>query len=172
MGDQDILAEVRTRLVDTGGQTFRELGVSRIMGQVMVHLYLQKEAQSLDRIEEAISLSKASVSITVRQLEQLGLVHRVWIKGDRKKYYRSAENIGSALQQGLLSFLRQKVSSFGAELDASLNMLENSLIPEQNQNSEDVLFLIRRINRAKKLQQTLLKLLGNPLVHFLAKNIK
>ncbi len=172
MGKQDTLTEVRMRLVETGGRTSQDLGAGRIVGQIMVYLYLQKDEQSLDSIGEALALSKASVSIAVRQLEQLGLVRRVWIKGDRKKYYRSADNIGSGLQQGLLSFLRQKVLLFGAELEGALSMLENVSVSPEAENREEYLFLRQRMNRASKLQRILLKILGNPLVNFLAKNIK
>jgi DNA-binding transcriptional regulator GbsR (MarR family) len=170
MAEQDTLTEVRMRLVETGGRTSQDLGAGRIVGQIMVHLYLQKNDQSLDSIGEALALSKASVSIAVRQLEQLGLVRRVWVKGDRKKYYRSADNIGSGLQQGLLSFLRQKVLLFGAELEGALRMLESA--PIEIKNREEYLFLRQRMNRASKLQKILLKILGNPLVNFFAKNIK
>ena len=170
MTEQDTLTEVRMQLVDTGGQTSQELGTGRIVGQIMVYLYLQKEALSLDSIGEALVLSKASISIAVRQLERLGLVRRVWIKGDRKKYYRSADNIGSGLQQGLLSFLRQKVVFFGIELDTALAMLEHA--PPQENSETELIFLRQRMNRAKKLQRLLLRLLGNPLVNFLAKTIK
>lgn len=169
MDKQETLTEVRMRLVETGGRTSRDLGAGRIVGQIMVHLYLQKDDQSLDSIGEALALSKASVSIAVRQLEQLGLVRRVWVKGDRRKYYRSADNIGSGLQQGLLSFLRQKVLLFGTELEGALTMLES--VPSETKNSEEFLFLQQRMNRAVKLQKILLKILGHPLVNFLAKNI-
>ena len=170
MSEQNTITEVRMRLVETGGSTSQDLGAGRIVGQVMVYLYLQKDEQSLDTIGEALGLSKASISIAVRQLEQLGLVRRVWIKGDRKKYYRSADNIGSGLQQGLLSFLRKKVVLFGQELDSAIHLLEET-ISESNANAE-VQFLRQRMNRAKKLQVILNKILGNPLVSFLARNIK
>ncbi|MCW5211930.1 MarR family transcriptional regulator [Desulfobulbus sp. TB] len=170
MNKHETLTEVRMRLVETGGRTSQELGAGRIVGQIMVHLYLQQDAQSLDSIGEALALSKASISIAVRQLEQLGLVRRIWVKGDRKKYYRSADNIGSGLQQGLLSFLRQKVQLFGTDLEGALTLLE-SVSPEADAK-EEFLFLQQRLNRANKLQKILLKILGNPLINFLAKNIK
>ena len=169
MSEQDRLTEVRMQLVETGGRTSQELGAGRIVGQIMVYLYLQKDERSLDSIGEALALSKASVSIAVRQLEQLGLVRRVWVRKDRKKYYRSADNIGSGLQQGLLSFLRQKVQLFGTELEGASTMLDK-LSPEARK-SEEYIFLRQRVSRAGKLQKILLKILGNPLVNFLAKNI-
>ncbi|WYD80844.1 MAG: hypothetical protein V8K32_00310 [Candidatus Electrothrix gigas] len=170
MGKQDTLTEVRMRLVETGGRTSQDLGAGRIVGQIMVYLYLQKDEQSLDSIGEALALSKASISIAVRQLEQLGLVRRVWVQGDRKKYYRSADNIGSGLQQGLLSFLRQKTLLFGAELEEALYLLDQESVT--NTCDADVAFLRQRMLRAKKLQTILLKILGNPLVNFLAKHIQ
>jgi HTH-type transcriptional regulator, glycine betaine synthesis regulator len=165
MSGEERLTEARLQLAEAGARTSQELGAGRIVGQVMVHLYLQKEAQSLDSIGEALALSKASISIAVRQLEQLGFVRRIWVSGDRKKYYRSADNIGSSLQQGLLAFLRQKAVLFGAELDAAMELLGSG-------DSEEEAFLRQRLSRAKKLQSIVLRLSGSPLLGFLAKHIR
>ena len=170
MNTNKALTAIRMQLAETGGVTSQELGAGRIVGQVLMHLYLQKDVQSLDDISDALSLSKASISIAVRQLEQLGFVRRVWVKGDRKKYYRSADNIGNSLQQGFLAFLRNKLDFFGAELNSALTLLEG--LSAEEKTSEDYIFLQQRMNRAKKLQGILLKILGNPLVDFLTKNIK
>ncbi|MCW5214085.1 hypothetical protein VU13_01980, partial [Desulfobulbus sp. US5] len=83
-----------------------------------------------------------------------------------KKYYRSAENIARALQQGVLSMLRHKVEYFGGELEKSMNLLDGEVASE---NEEDRDFLRQRVKRAKKLQERLDSVLGNPLVHLLAK---
>ncbi len=165
-----MLTEVRTRLIETGGSTSQELGAGRIVGQVLVCLYLQEQECSLDAIGDDLGLSKASISIAVRQLEQLGLVRKVWKKGDRKNYYKSADNIGNALQQGLLSIVRQKVQLFGGELDAGLLLLDNATVAENEQ--QDLKFLQQRVGRAKKLQNRLDAVLGNPLVRLLTKALK
>jgi len=162
-----MLIEVRARLVEIGGSTSQDLGAGRIVGQVLVYLYLQENECSLDSIGDGIGLSKASISIAVRQLEQLGLVRKVWKKGDRKKYYRSADNIGNALQQGILSIVRQKVQLFGNELDAGLVLLDKDAVAKNEK--KDLLFLQQRIGRAKKLQKRLDLVLGNPLLRLLTK---
>jgi DNA-binding transcriptional regulator GbsR (MarR family) len=166
MEDEKILQEARIRLIETGGRTSQDLGTGRIVGQVLVHLYLQENECSLDNIAEDLGLSKASVSIAVRQLEQLGLARKIWKIGDKRNYYRSAENIGKALQQGLLSLVRNKIQIFGDELDVSLEQI--ALISEETPVKCDLDFLRQRIIRAKKLQSGLEKLLGNPLVTLLA----
>jgi len=165
MEDSKILKEARMRLIETGGRTSQDLGAGRIVGQVLVHLYLHENECSLDSIAEDIGLSKASVSIAVRQLEQLGLARKVWKSGDKKNYYKSAENIAKALQHGVLSLFRQKIQLFGAELDDSLELI--SAVSKNSLTESEAIFLRQRLERAKKLQTGLERVLGNPLVKLL-----
>lgn len=165
MNENNKIESARMRLVETGGRTSSDLGLGRIVGQVLVYLYLQPNPCSLEILEKDLGLSKASISVAARQLEQLGLTQRVWVKGERKKYYRSAENIAQAIQKGLLSQVRQKVQFFGEELDATMTLLGD--LDEGNSAETD--FLRHRVNRARKLQKRLDILLGNPLVRLLTK---
>ena len=152
-------------LIETGGRTSLDLGLGRIVGQILVYLYLQPTACSLDELGNELGLSKASVSIAARQLEQLGLVQRVWIRGERRKYYRSAENLGQALQQGLLALVLQKVNDFGNQLRTKLDYLDQI----EDLNPEDANFLKQRLERASKIVLHLENILGNPLVQILTK---
>ena len=165
MENLEKLQQAKLRLIETGGRTSQDLGAGRIVGQVLVYLYLMENECSLDNIGEDLGLSKASVSIAVRQLEQLGLARKVWKAGDKRNYYRSAENIAKALQQGVLSILRQKVQLFGDELGGSLELINT--IPNNSEIKEDTVFLKKRIERAIKLQKGLERIMGNPLVKLL-----
>ena len=157
---------VRKQLVESGGRTAHDLGLGRIVGQILVYLYLQPDACSLDKIEEELGLSKAAVSVGARQLEQLGLIKRVWVKGQRKKFYKSADNLAQALQQGFLSIVRQRVKDFGEQLESADGVLKEA---EESDASAEVEFLKRRIARAGKLQKGLSFALGNPFVRILTK---
>lgn len=167
MADKDTLLAIRMRLVEAGGRASQDIGTGRISGQILVYLYLQEDECSLDDIAADLGLSKASISIAVRKLEQLGLVRNIWKSGDKRKYYRSAENIAKALQQGILLLLHQRIQIFGDELDESLKMIYT--VSGDSTQNEDLLFVQRRIERAKKLQSGLEKILGNPLLKLLAK---
>ena len=167
MKESSKVKEARMRLVEVGGKTSQDLGAGRIVGQILVFLYLQEKECSLDAIGEELGLSKASVSIAVRQLEQLGLARKVWKTGDKRNYFKSADNIANALQQGVLSLVRQKIQLFGGELDATLEIVKN--IPEESPALDEVAFLTQRIERAKKLQKGLDRVLGNPLVRLLTR---
>lgn len=145
METEEAIRETRMRLIEAGGRTSQDLGASRVVGQVLVYLYLQENECSLDKIGEDLGLSKASISIAVRQLMQLGMVRQVWKSGDKRNYYRSAENIAKALQHGLLSLVRQKIQLFGGELDTSLELI--SQVSENSPIKDEAAFLKQRINR-------------------------
>jgi DNA-binding transcriptional regulator GbsR (MarR family) len=166
MEEAKIIQEARSRLIETGGSVAQDLGFGRIVGQILVHLYLQRDECSLDAIAEDLRLSKASVSIAVRQLEQLGLARRVWKSGDKRNFYKSADNIGKALQQGLLALVRQKVQIFGDALEASLDLIQT--LSEDTFARDDLAFLQQRIKRAQKLQNGLEKVLENPVMRFIS----
>jgi DNA-binding transcriptional regulator GbsR (MarR family) len=155
--------EIRSRLIEVGGRTSQDLGLGRIVGQILVYLYLRNGDCSLDTIGEDLGLSKASVSVAVRQLESLGLVRRAWRKGDRKAYYRTADDIASALQNGLLRFVRQKMQVVGRELNYAKEIFEKENILQEMQ--PDMQFLYNRINRAKLLYDQIGEAFESPLMN-------
>jgi DNA-binding transcriptional regulator GbsR (MarR family) len=158
--------EARMRLVEIGGRTAQDLGLGRIVGEILVYLYLQEAECSLDRIEEDLRLSKAAVSTAARQLESLGLLRRVWKRGDRKSYYRTAETMAAALQQGLLGLVRQKADAMAAELERVEALLAE---PGAKEDGKDLAFLRGRVQRARVLDQRLSKILRSPLLRIFAR---
>ena len=164
--EKEIATEIRMRFVEVGGKTSQDLGLGRIVGQILMFLYLQEGECSLDQIGEDLGLSKAAVSTAVRQLESLGLLRQVWRKGDRRNYYRTADDIGTALQSGLLAFVRQKVQSVAMEIDSANEMLEKEI--KNPEASADIRFVHNRVKRAKHLRDMTAKLLESPLFGFLS----
>lgn len=158
----DAVARVRRRLVETGGAVAQDFGLGRVVGQVLTDLYLREGTCSLDALVAELGLSKAAVSIAARQLETLGLVRRVWQPGDRRLYYRTADNIAVALRQGLLTLVRQKLHAVGGELDAAAGLL-----PEGG--DKHVVFMRGRVARARTLTTRVDRLLNSPLLNLLAK---
>lgn len=154
---------VRRRLTEVGGRTAQDLGLGRIVGQVLVHLYLTPAEQSLEDIAKELELSKAAVSIASRQLESLGLLRRSWKSGDRKTYYRTADDIASALHQGLLMMVRNKMSLLATELQQAETELKGG------ETGSEAEFILGRVKRARKLRDTAMSVLENPLVKLLTR---
>lgn len=154
--------DIRKRLTEVGGKTAQDLGLGRIVGQILVHLYLSPSERPLDDIARELGLSKAAVSIAARQLEGLGLVRRSWKPGDRKTYYRTADDIATALHQGLLNLVRSKMSLLAVELTQAESELKSG-------KGSDAAFMLGRVKRARQLRDTAMGLLENPLVKLLTR---
>ena len=156
-------AAVKARLVASGGRLAQEFGFNRVAGEGVACLYLTPGEASLDALEEELRLSKAAVSLAAAQLERLGLVVRVRKPGDRKRYYRSADDVGSALRHGILKFARAKM----AVLDADLEQADETLAVARKGEPEK--FLAGRVARLRDLNRRAERLLDNPLVKLFSK---
>lgn len=156
-------AAVKARLVASGGRLAQEFGFNRVAGETLACLYLTPGEASLDALEKQLHLSKAAVSLAAAQLERMGLVHRVRKAGDRKRYYRSAEDIGSALRHGILTFARAKMAVLETDLGRAEEALEE-LAPDEKSR-----FLESRVARMRELNRRIGKLLDNPLVKLFSK---
>jgi DNA-binding transcriptional regulator GbsR (MarR family) len=155
--DTATMAQKR-RLVGMGGRLAQEFGFNRVAGEALACLYLTPGDLSLDALELELKLSKAAVSLATTQLERLGLAQRVRKPGDRRRYYRSADDIGSALRHGMLSFARARL----ALLEVDLRQADETLtaLPRDRETR----FLASRVARMRELQRRAQRLLGNPLV--------
>ena len=154
---------VRRRLTEVGGRTAQDLGLGRIVGQILVHLYLSPTECSLDDLARDLGLSKAAVSIAARQLESLGLLRRSWKQRDRKTYYRTADDIATALHQGLLILVRNKMGLLATELKQAEDELKGA------GNAAETAFVLGRVKRAIKLRAAAMTILENPVVKMLTR---
>jgi len=159
-----IIREVRTRLIEMAGRTTQDLGMGRIIGQVLGDIYLTAGDSSLDDIGRNLGLSKAAVSIAARQLESLGLLQRIWKKADRRNYYRIVDHLGVALRQGVLESVRGKLRTAGAELDHAEELLRQA---GNGENNSAIEFLQGRLNRAKQQRQRATRIFNNPIMKML-----
>ena len=153
------IKEARDRLVEAAGRTTQDFGMGRVIGQVMAFLYLTDGESSLDAIGAGLGLSKAAVSVATRQLESLGLVRRVWRRGDKRRYYRVVDNFAVALQRGVLGMMREKLRA--AEDDLSFAEEKLNVAGDA---SEEVEFLKSRVARAYKMRDRIDALINNPIV--------
>lgn len=85
----ETLRAVNTSIVEGLGQLASYFGFSKVMGQLFGALMLSPDPLSLDDLMNLLGISKASVSTNMRTLEHMGIVREVWVKDDRRKYYRA-----------------------------------------------------------------------------------
>ncbi|MFZ2657239.1 MAG: hypothetical protein WAX69_20055 [Victivallales bacterium] len=154
--------KAKSHLIDSAGKVSQDLGLGRIIGQVMASIYLHEEAASLDDIGKELNLSKAAVSIATRQLDKIGVIKQVWVKGDRKTYYRTSDHLASTIQKSVMELLRNKLQSTDEILEEAENCLTDS------EHTGEKKFLEQQIGRARKIHQRVDSLVNNPLIKIIS----
>jgi DNA-binding transcriptional regulator GbsR (MarR family) len=77
-------------------------GLPRVAGRLFGLLLMSEEPRSLDELADQLGVSKPSVSVNARLLEQRGVVERAGMQGDRRDYYRiSSDILERSLEQRL-----------------------------------------------------------------------
>ena len=123
-------------------------------------LYLNEGPAPLEEIEEALGLSKAAVSMACTRLEALGLIARVRNRGDRRRFYRSADNLYQAVSVGIAGFVNAELTKLDHEVAAARTTLAAA--------GADDRFLRARIERLGKLSGRMTSVLSSPAVRLLA----
>lgn len=86
------LSSAQQQFVESVGLYFEQYQVSRIGGRLLGLLMLLHGPFTLDQMARTLGVSRASVSTNMRVLTSLRLVELFSRPGDRRDYYRFAEN--------------------------------------------------------------------------------
>lgn len=89
----DALGAVNNSTVAGLGRLAGFFGFSDVMGRLYGMLLLSPEPLSLDDLAAGLEISKGSVSTNMRALERWGMAKEVWMRGERKKYYRAESDL-------------------------------------------------------------------------------
>jgi DNA-binding transcriptional regulator GbsR (MarR family) len=85
-------SEARNQMIQTWGQLSSQWGINRTMGQIHALLMISPEALTSDQIIAELGISRGNVSMNLRSLMEWGVVHKVYVPGDRKEYYTSEKD--------------------------------------------------------------------------------
>ncbi|MFN8378520.1 MAG: helix-turn-helix domain-containing protein [Anaerolineae bacterium] len=91
---EEKLDAVHDSMLDGLGQLANYFGFSKVTGQIYGALLLSTRPLCLDDMVELLNISKANASMTMRTLENMGMVREVWVRGSngRRKYYEAEAN--------------------------------------------------------------------------------
>ncbi len=150
---------VNASIIEGLGQLAGYFGFSKVMGQLFGVLVLSPEPLSLDDLMERLGISKASVSTTMRTMEHMGIVREVWIKDDRRKYYRAESDFWQILSNILRSRELRDVNKALHVLDDNAERLQEAIPdmePEDRQLAEYYLDRLSQLQEFFSLAQMLL----------------
>lgn len=140
------LQTLRQRFIESAGHFTQSLGAGRVLGQIYAHIYFSKDPQSLDDLTRLLEISKGSASMAVRQLEQWGALRRVWVKGDRKDYYKATDEFGRIIRKALLDMIGRKMETSDGLLEDAQDFLRTRTRNGKS-SDEEWLFMSQRVKR-------------------------
>jgi len=95
-------------------------GVGKMMAEIQALLYLSDRPLSLEDMSEKLKTSRSNISLNVRSLQDLGVVRKVILPGDRKDYYAAEENLGRVARR--LAAKKKK-----RELDPAIKIVNDAI---------------------------------------------
>lgn len=87
------LREARDRFIALWGQMACNWGIPRTMAEVHALLFIVDEPMNTDDVMQRLGISRGNASMTLRSLQEWGVVSRVHIRGDRKEYFQAEQDV-------------------------------------------------------------------------------
>ncbi len=96
-------------------------GFKRTMGRIWALLYLSPEPMSAAQLQQLLELSAGSVSMTLKELGQWGVVRKIAAPGERRDYYTAEVQLWQMISR---VFARRE----GGEIHAAIQGCERALV--------------------------------------------
>jgi len=100
------MADAAEEFIEIMGRHFEEEGTARIAGRLCGLLILTDEPASLDELADRLRVSKGSISLNARLLENAGIAERVTRPGDRRDFYRIAPDMSTRFLERQIERIR------------------------------------------------------------------
>lgn len=122
--DEEKLSQSRDIVVGALGRAFALYGMPDVIGRIYGLLYFAEQPLGLDEIAGELGVSKATVSINARVLEEFKFVRKVWQKGSRRDYYEAQRNFTKAFMEVLRTNLQKELAITSEAIAASRGALD------------------------------------------------
>jgi len=94
------LNKIREEFIEQIGIAAQDDGMPRIAGRLMGLMIFDGEKRSFSDLAKELKVSRGSISTNARLLQQLGVIEKVGVPGDRQEYYQLGENPYQMILQG------------------------------------------------------------------------
>lgn len=142
----DTIVGVNESTVAGMGRLAGFFGFSEVMGRLYGTLLMNPDPLSLDDLVERLHISKGSVSMNMRALERWGMAKEVWVRGERRKFYKAEHDLWQVIRNVLNSRERREVMLAIQVLSESVEKLQNAEPSLTDEERELAQFYLERID--------------------------
>jgi len=154
------IAPMVDSFVESVGTLGASMGISKVVAQLYALLYISPEPLSLDDMAGLLKISKGSVCMNIKYLEQWDAIKKIWVKGSRKDYYDANPDIAKIVVKRLRDGLNRRMGSFMKHMDsieADLKKNNPASYESCKKKFEKIKDFNSLVNKALMLGETFLK---------------
>jgi len=155
------LSKARDRFIEGIGRLATTVGVSRVIGQLYAILFLSDKPLCLNDMVERLKISKGNASLNIRELEKLGVVKKVWVKGDRKDFYEAELDFEKIMKGALIEAVKSRMKIARDTMVETENLLEDARpnLDEKEKKTQEL--YLKRVQSAKEIYRFAERMLDN-----------
>jgi DNA-binding transcriptional regulator GbsR (MarR family) len=157
-----LLARARDLGIDTCGRIVEFWGFTRTMGRAFGLLYLSSEALPQAEIQRRLNISAGSASMTLAALGRWGVVHRIWVRGERREHYQAETDFWKMISGVLNERERREIAAAVAVVEkakAGARSVESTTRGKLKAEAAFVAERLQRLDDICRLGQTMLDML-------------
>ena len=159
---EDDLSRARDLGIDTCGRIAEFWGFTRTMGRAFGLLYLSPLPLTQVELQRRLGISAGSASMTLAGLIRWGVVHKVWVKGQRREHYRAETDFWKMIAGVLNERERREITAANelvAEADKRVRAARKSAPPELREEAEFTGQRLARLQEICRLGEVMLDML-------------
>jgi len=148
------LSKARDLGIDTCGRIAEFWGFTRTMGRTFGLLYLSGEPLPQSEIQKRLGISAGSASMTLAALGRWGVVHRVWVRGQRREHYQAETDFWKMISGVLNERERREISAAVEAVERAIagargvqGAVKTGATPTQKRLRADAAFAIDRLTK-------------------------
>ena len=107
----DELDQARALAIDACGRIAEFWGFTRTMGRAFGLLYLSRDPLPQADIQSRLGISAGSASMTLAALGRWGVVHKIWVRGQRREHYQAETDFWKMISGVLNERERREISA-------------------------------------------------------------
>lgn len=93
MDNEHKLELIRNRIIEQVAENMKYYGYAKTIGLVIAIIYYEGKPMNLDELAETTGMSKTRMSQVLREMEQLNIAEKIFIKGSRKDTYIAEKDL-------------------------------------------------------------------------------
>lgn len=124
------LSEAVRNFILHWGEMGSRWGINRTIAQIHALLYISPQPLNAEEISEALSLARSTVSTSLRELQNWGVIRLVHVLGDRRDHYEAIDDVWEMFRMVLDERKRR-------EIDPTMEILREGVELAKEESQED-----------------------------------